>query len=53
VPEHVEQLVPLTRFGRLDISRSVSDVIPLADAAAAVDRLHRKAGNPIRLILKP
>jgi hypothetical protein len=33
--------------------RSVSDVIPLADAAAAVDRLHRKAGNPIRLILKP
>jgi threonine dehydrogenase-like Zn-dependent dehydrogenase len=53
VPEHVEQLVALTRFGRLDISRSVSDVIPLADAAAAVDRLHRKAGNPIRLILKP
>jgi threonine dehydrogenase-like Zn-dependent dehydrogenase len=53
VPEHVEQLVALTRFGRLDISRSVSDIVPLADAAEAVDRLHRKEGNPIRLILKP
>jgi len=53
VPEHVEQLVALIRFGRLDISRSVSDVVPLADAAEAVDRLHRKGGNPVRLILRP
>jgi D-arabinose 1-dehydrogenase-like Zn-dependent alcohol dehydrogenase len=53
VPEHVEQLVALTRFGRLDISRSVSDIVPLADAAEAVDRLHHKEGNPVRLILRP
>lgn len=52
-PQHVEQLVRLVGHGRLDISRSVSDVLPLADAADAVARLERKEGNPIRLILKP
>jgi threonine dehydrogenase-like Zn-dependent dehydrogenase len=52
-PDHVRQLVALTLRRRLDLSRSVSDVLPLADAAEAVDRLHRKQGNPIRLILRP
>ncbi|MEU3273516.1 zinc-binding dehydrogenase [Saccharomonospora sp. NPDC006951] len=52
-PEHVEQLVKLTSGHRIEFSRSVSDVLPLADAAKAVDRLLRKVGNPIRLILKP
>jgi threonine dehydrogenase-like Zn-dependent dehydrogenase len=52
-PEHVEQLVKLIRRGRLDISGSVSDILPLSEAAAAVERLERKEGNPIRLILKP
>jgi threonine dehydrogenase-like Zn-dependent dehydrogenase len=51
--EAVAQLVALTRRGRLDLSRSVSDVLPLADAAKAVERLISKEGNPIRLILKP
>ena len=52
-PEHVEQLVTLVRRGRLDLSTSVSDVLPLSEAATAVERLERKEGNPIRLILKP
>ena len=52
-PLHVEQLDGLTRTGRLDLARSVSDVLPLAVAAAAVERLERKDGNPIRLILRP
>ena len=43
----------LTRRRRLDLSRSVSGLIPLADAASAVERLERKTGNPIRLILTP
>ncbi len=52
-PEHVEQLVKLVSRGRLDLAGSVSDVLPLSEAAAAVERLERKEGNPIRLILRP
>ena len=52
-PEHIEQLVKLVSRGRLDLSGSVSDVLPLSDAALAVERLERKEGSPIRLILKP
>ncbi len=51
--EHVAQLVELARRHRLDLSRSVSGVLPLTEAREAVDRLLRREGNPIRLILKP
>ena len=52
-PDAVEQLITLARFGRLNLARSISDTLPLADAAAAVERLASKTGNPIRLILQP
>ncbi|MEW2378311.1 zinc-binding dehydrogenase [Micromonospora sp. NPDC047812] len=52
-PEHVEQLVSLARQRRLDLSASISDVLPLADAEEAVRRVHTKQGDPIRLILRP
>ncbi len=52
-PEHLEQLVKLVSRGRLDLSGSVSDVLPLSEAADAVRRLESKEGSPIRLILKP
>jgi threonine dehydrogenase-like Zn-dependent dehydrogenase len=52
-PEHVEQLVRLVRHGRLDLSRSISGTLPLADAARGVEQLARKEGNPIRLVLVP
>ncbi|MFY0581785.1 zinc-binding dehydrogenase [Cystobacter fuscus] len=51
--EHLPQLVKLTRLGRLDFSRSVSAVLPLADAPLGVERLMKKQGNPIRLVLQP
>ena len=41
------------RFGRLDLRRSISGTLPLAEAADAVARLTDKTGNPIRLILEP
>jgi D-arabinose 1-dehydrogenase-like Zn-dependent alcohol dehydrogenase len=53
VPEHVEQLVALTGLGRLDLGRSISDVLPLAEAPAAVARLEEKEGAPVRLVLRP
>ncbi|MGW4809310.1 zinc-binding dehydrogenase [Kitasatospora sp. NPDC004272] len=49
----VPQLIALAAGGRLDFSRSVSEVLPLERAAEAVERLQTKQGNPIRLILKP
>lgn len=52
-PGAVEQLVALTRYGRLDLSRSISGTLPLAEAADAVARLTTKDGDPIRLILEP
>lgn len=52
-PEDVEQLVDLARIGRLDVSRSISGVLPLEDAPKAIEQLERKEGNPIRLVLKP
>jgi threonine dehydrogenase-like Zn-dependent dehydrogenase len=45
--------VSLVRYGRLDLSRSVSGTLPLADAARAIEQLERKEGNPIRLVLTP
>ncbi|MFE2312512.1 zinc-binding dehydrogenase [Streptomyces sp. NPDC059441] len=49
----VSQLIRLTENGRLDFSRSISDVLPLEQAAEAVERLEHKKGDPIRLVLRP
>jgi D-arabinose 1-dehydrogenase-like Zn-dependent alcohol dehydrogenase len=51
--EHVQQLVALSGYGRLDLSRSISGHIPLAEADRAVRQLADKTDNPIRLILVP
>ncbi|MGC5345529.1 zinc-binding dehydrogenase [Streptomyces sp. DT24] len=50
---HVPQLVRLAEGGRLDFSRSITDVLALDDVADAVRRMVTKEGDPIRLILRP
>ena len=52
-PEHTRQLVDFVASGKLDLSRSISDVLPLASAREALTRLESKIGNPIRIVLKP
>ncbi|MBV1854340.1 zinc-binding dehydrogenase [Catellatospora sp. NEAU-YM18] len=52
-PESVAELVQLAANGRIDLAPSITDHIPLADAAAAIHRLENKTGDPIRLILVP
>lgn len=47
------QLIRLMEAGRLDFARSVSDVLPLDQAADAVERLEHKKDDPIRLVLRP
>ncbi len=49
----IEQLVRLVASGRLDLSRSVSHVVPLEHVARGVELLSKKEGNPIRIVVKP
>lgn len=50
---HLRELVEFARDGRLDLSRSITQVMPLEMAAQALSDLANKVGNPIRIILKP
>jgi 2-desacetyl-2-hydroxyethyl bacteriochlorophyllide A dehydrogenase len=50
---HVRELIELAASGRLDLSHSISEVVPLEQAALALDKLAKKIGNPIRIVLKP
>lgn len=52
-PEHLEVLGDLVATGRLDLSRSITAHLPLEDAAAGVERLATKAGDPVRLVIVP
>nr|WP_240896806.1 zinc-binding dehydrogenase [Kineococcus vitellinus] len=52
-PQHVQDVVDLVRAGRVEFSRSVSRVLPLADAAAALEALERGDGDPVRIVLVP
>ena len=51
--EHLDTLVRLVELGRLDVSDSISAVLPLDDIVDAVDQLATKRGNPVRLVIKP
>ena len=50
---HVTELIELAASGRLDLSHSISEVLPLEKAGDALDKLANKVGNPIRIVLKP
>jgi threonine dehydrogenase-like Zn-dependent dehydrogenase len=50
---HLDELVRLVANGRLDLSASISDVIPLDDVAEGVRRLAEKDGDPVRIMVRP
>jgi threonine dehydrogenase-like Zn-dependent dehydrogenase len=50
---HLDDLVRLVSMGRLDVSRSVSDVIALDEVHEGVRRLETKEGNPVRIVIDP
>lgn len=50
---HLDQLVEFVASGRLDVSGSISDVMPLDDVVRGVERLATKEGDPIRLVVAP
>ncbi len=50
---HLDDLVRLLANGRLDLSASISDVIPLDDVIDGVRRLAEKEGDPVRIMVRP
>lgn len=50
---HAEELVDFVRAGKLNLAKSISEVLPLDQAALALEKLEKKIGNPIRIVLKP
>jgi 2-desacetyl-2-hydroxyethyl bacteriochlorophyllide A dehydrogenase len=50
---HTRELVEFAKQGKLNLSKSISEVMPLDQAAAALETLEKKIGNPIRIVLKP
>ncbi|MFE0510026.1 zinc-binding dehydrogenase [Streptomyces sp. NPDC058964] len=51
--QHLTRIMRLLASGRLDLSRSVSDVLPLEDVGLGVERLRTKEGDPVRIVIKP
>ncbi|SHH00010.1 D-arabinose 1-dehydrogenase, Zn-dependent alcohol dehydrogenase family [Jatrophihabitans endophyticus] len=51
--EDIATLADLVARGRLDLSRSVSDVVALDDVADGIRRLEQHEGNPIRILVRP
>jgi threonine dehydrogenase-like Zn-dependent dehydrogenase len=50
---HLEAVVDMVAAGALDVSRSVSGVLPLDDIADGLARLADKTNDPIRLVVRP
>src|SRR5882757_9793095 len=46
-------LTQLVSLGRLDLSRSISAVVPLEDVAAGIEKLDKADGDPIRILVQP
>ena len=49
----IETLATLVSRGRLDLSRSISDVVSLEDVRVGIEKLETQDGNPIRILVKP
>jgi D-arabinose 1-dehydrogenase-like Zn-dependent alcohol dehydrogenase len=49
----IETLAALVSTGRLDLSRSISDIVSLEDVKVGIEKLEHQEGNPIRILVKP
>jgi threonine dehydrogenase-like Zn-dependent dehydrogenase len=49
----IETLAKLVSSGRLDLSRSISEIVSLEDLPLGIEKLERQEGNPIRILVKP
>jgi len=51
--EDIATLAGLLSHGRLDLSRSISEIIPLDRVEDGIHRLESRQGNPIRILVQP
>ncbi|OBF58607.1 zinc-binding dehydrogenase [Mycobacterium sp. 852002-53434_SCH5985345] len=49
----IETLAKLVSAGRLDLSRSISEIVALEDVAHGIEMLERQQGTPIRILVQP
>jgi threonine dehydrogenase-like Zn-dependent dehydrogenase len=49
----LDTVVDLVARKRLDVSASISGLLPLEDVAAGVEQLRTKQGDPVRLVVTP
>ena len=49
----IESSATLVSSGRLDLSRSISDIVSLEDVRVGIEKLEHQDGNPIRILVKP
>jgi threonine dehydrogenase-like Zn-dependent dehydrogenase len=49
----IETLATLVSLGRLDLSRSISDIVSLDDVRVGIEMLESQESNPIRILVKP
>ncbi len=49
----IETLAKLVSLGRLDLSRSISRIVPLEDVRDGIEALEHADGNPIRILVQP
>jgi alcohol dehydrogenase, propanol-preferring len=50
-PQDLGELFDLVEQGRLDLSRSVTDVLTLDEFPHALERLETREGNPVRMVV--
>ena len=46
-------LAEMLSYHRLDLSESISKVIPLSEVKSGIEELESHQGNPIRILVKP
>ncbi len=51
--QDIGMLAEMLRYGRLDLTESVTEVVPLRDIATGIEHLEKKIGNPIRILVDP
>ncbi|WP_168582460.1 zinc-binding dehydrogenase [Gephyromycinifex aptenodytis] len=51
--QDIAMLAELVSYGRLDLSESISDVVPLSEIHRGIEMLTTRESNPIRILVKP
>ncbi len=51
--QDIAMLAELVAYGRLDLSESISAVVPLSEIHRGIEMLSTREGNPIRILVQP